>query len=107
MARGNDAKEIVIKKIAETFGTDYLGLYDKKIYVQAKEGGEMVQIAISLTCPKVPVQFSAAAANDDGDWDFSDTPKAPVVSAVQAPPVPEITEEEKQNLADLMARLGL
>ena len=107
MARGNDAKEIVIKKIAETFGTDYLGLYDKKIYVQAKEGGEMVQIAIALTCPKVPVQFSAAAANDDGDWDFSDTPKAPAVSAVQAPPVPEITEEEKQNLADLMARLGL
>ena len=107
MARGNDAKELVIKKIHEAFGNDFLGLYDKKVYVQAKEGGEMVQVAITLTCPKTPVQFADAATNDDGDWDFSGEPKAPTASAVAVAPPAEITEEEKTRLAELMARLGL
>ena len=32
-AKGSIAKAEVVKKIAETFGQDFLGEYDKKIYV--------------------------------------------------------------------------
>ena len=106
MARGSNAKIEVQNIIATAFGSNYLGEYDKKIYVWANDGnGEKVQIAISLTCPKTPIEFDATIDNG-GDWDFTDdAPKAQV--AVSSAPPAEITEQEKQNIADLMARLGL
>lgn len=107
MARGNIAKESVIKKIATEFGADFIGEYDKKVYVWANDGGERVQIAISLTCPKTPIQVATNVDTDGGDWDFSDdAPKNTTVAVMSAEPA-EITEEEKNNLASLMARLGL
>ena len=106
MAKGANAKLAVINKLAEAFGNDYIGEYDKKQYVWANDGGEKVQIAISLTCPKNPIEI-ANVADDGGDWDFSDSkPKASAVAVTNAAPA-EITEQEQQNIADLMARLGL
>ncbi len=107
MARGAIGKQNVINKIKEAFGTDFIGEYDKKIYVFANDGGEQVQIAISLTCPKNPIQVDASVSLDDGDLDFTDdTPKTSKVAVSAAPPA-EITEEEKKNIAELMAKLGL
>lgn len=106
MAKGTTAKENVEKKIASAFGEDYIGNFDKKLYVWANDGGERVQIAISLTCPKVLVGGENAASNKKGagDYDFTEestdiivTPKAQV----------EVTQEEQQNLADLLAKFGL
>ena len=106
MAKGANAKLAVINKLAEAFGNDYIGEYDKKQYVWANDGGERVQIAISLTCPKNPIEV-ANVTDDGGDWDFSDSkPKAAPVAVSNAAPA-EITEQEQQNIADLMARLGL
>lgn len=104
MAKGSEAKAKVIETIKQAFGKDFLGEYDKKAYVVALENGERVQVAISLTCPKTPVDFGNNVSMDLGGRDFSDT--TVVVPAVELPPA-EITEEEKQNIADLMARLGL
>lgn len=95
-ARGSIAKTNVEKKIQEAFGTDYVGTYDKKLYVNVDDGGERVQIAISLTCPKNPVGAAPLA-----DYDFE------AMSVEPEKPQVEITEDEKQNIADLMARLGL
>ena len=107
MARGAIGKQNVINKIKEAFGTDFIGEYDKKIYVFANDGGEQVQIAISLTCPKNPIQVDSSVSLDDGDLDFTDdAPKTPKVAVSAAPPA-EITEEEKKNIAELMAKLGL
>lgn len=107
MAKGSEAKEYVIRKIKETFGEDFVGEQDKKIYVWGQEGGEKVQIAISLTCPKNPIQIDSSISLDDGDLDFTDdTPKTSKVAVSAAPPA-EITEEEKKNIAELMAKLGL
>jgi hypothetical protein len=106
MAKGSIAKDTVIKKIAAAFGEDYIGEYDKKQYVWANDGGERVQIAISLTCPKTPIEIATNLVEDGGDWDFSDEPKTNVIAVSNAAPA-EITEQEKQNIADLMARLGL
>ena len=100
------AKQTVADKIAEAFGENFLGEYDKKYYVIANDGGEQVQIAISLTCPKNPVEF-AVSANTDGDWDFTDDkPKAASVAVSNAAPA-EISQQEKDNIAALMERLGL
>ena len=107
MAKGAIAKEEVVKKISEAFGSSFIGEFDKKVYVWANDGGEQVQIAISLTCPKNPIQVDNSVSLDDGDLDFTDdTPKTSKVAVSAAPPA-EITEDEKKNIVDLMRKLGL
>jgi hypothetical protein len=105
MARGSIAKDYVEKKIASTFGSDFIGMHDKKLYVWANDGGERVQIAISLTCPKVQIEVDNSV-DMSGDWDFTDD--GPKMSVAITPTAPaEITEEEVDNLKILMERLGL
>ena len=103
MSKGTNAKNAVINKIAMAFGTDYIGEIDKKVYVWADDGGEKVQIAIALTCPKNPVETGGVSTAPVSGWDFSDnvvTASAPVSKA-------EITPEEQARIADMMSRLGL
>ncbi len=104
MAKGSNAKSAVQKKIAEAFGNAYIGEYEKKLFVWANDGGEMVQIAISLTCPKVPVQISDTPVS--GDFNFEDDVPNTVVAAGAFQPA-EITDEERSRVNDLMAMLGL
>ena len=106
MAKGAIAKQNVIKKIQEIFGADFIGEVDKKIYVWTQENGDRVQVAISLTCPKTPIEVSGAPIpNFSGGMDFESMGVAVAAPASYAPA--EISEEEKQTVADLMARLGL
>lgn len=58
-AKGNIAKENLVKIISNALGEDYIGLYDKKIYAWADDGEGKVQIAISMTMPKNPVEIGA------------------------------------------------
>ena len=67
----------------------------------------MVQIAISLTCPKNPIQVDTTVTTNAGDWDFSDNPKVNTTVAVANAAPAEITEEEKATIADLLLQLGL
>lgn len=97
MAKGATAKLNIEKKLQETFGEDYIGVYDKKVYLWADDGGERVQIAITMTCPKAPVGGPQAS----GDLDFV------AMSAEPAKPQAEITPDEQKNIEDLMARLNL
>ena len=87
------------------FGADYIGEQDKKIYVWTQENGERIQIAISMTCPKIMIDAGEANAEvevPDGDFDWSmDTPTPPKPAPV------EISQEEKDTVANLMAKLGL
>ena len=106
MAKGTIAKDLVEKKIISAFGADYVGTCDKKIYVTAMENGEKVQIAISLTCPKVPIVVDNTV--QIGDFNFEDpTPAVVTTNATGTFTPAEITDEERKNVADLMARLGL
>lgn len=104
MARGNEAKEAVTKKLQEAFGADFIGIYDKKIYVWAKENGERIQIALSMTCPKTPIgssEMDAAAASvktASGDWNFETPTTRPVV---------DFTPEEKERIAALIKQFDL
>lgn len=101
MARGQIAKDYVAKKLAETFGEHYLGEVDKKYYVEAPENGEMIQVAIAMTCPKNPVAISNTPVVRSGGIDFEAEP------VLTAPKTAEVSEEERQTVADMMRRLGL
>lgn len=41
-AKGTEAKAYAVKKIAEAFGENFVGEFDKKVYVNCPEGGGMV-----------------------------------------------------------------
>ena len=104
MAKGTTAKINVVKTLQKAFGADYIGEGDKKYYVWADDGGERVQIAISLTCPKIylEVEDSAPAPsfpNEGIDFEASAPPQ-------EAPPL-VITPEEDAKLEELMKKLGL
>ena len=103
-ARGAIAKANVIEKIKEAFGADYIGEYSSKFYVYSQENGERIQIAISLTCPKV--QVAVATAPPTGDFNFEDDVPSPVIAASGFEPA-EITTEERERVNDLLKKLGL
>ena len=103
MAKGAVAKQNIVAKLKEIFKDDYVGESGGKHYVYANDGAEKVQIAISLTCPKNPIgTVDMSSAFGDG-IDFE---AAPIVAQTKFEPA-EITEQETQNLADLLAALGL
>lgn len=98
--RGAVAKDNVINKIKNIFGTDFAGIDDKKkVYVWADDGGEKVQIAMALTCPKTNVDFGNTPASNS--LNFEDDPQP------QASAVPQMDEDEKATLDRLMTELGL
>ena len=102
MARGTLAKENVISILKSAFGNDYVGEYDKKVYVWADDGGDRVQICISMTCPKMPIGDIPAPSGDGYNFEEMDTN---ITSTTFKPA--EITEEETKNIEELMKALGL
>ena len=100
MARGATAKTAVTEKIATAFGADYIGEFDKKIYVWADDGGERVQIAITMTCPKT---FVGEVSTSSNELDFDDMPTVGQISSFKPA---EVTEQEKENVSKLLAELG-
>lgn len=104
-ARGSIAKTNVTNKIAIAFGNDFVGEDNKKLYVWADDGGQKVQIAISLTCPKNPLQVEDTSYEAQFGWDFSDD--AAPVNAAPPKSTTEITPEELEKVSDMMAKLGL
>lgn len=101
MAKGAIAKQQVENIIRNAFGSNFLGVADKKIFVQADDGnGEMVNISISLTCPKVP--FSSGVGEDGLDFDNMPSGGKPT----EFKPA-EITTEETENIRKMLAELGL
>ena len=104
MAKGTIGKQNVVNKIKQAFGADFIGEYDKKFYVWTQENGERIQIAISLTCPKVQVAVADAPAT--GDFNFEDDAPSTVVAAGAFQPA-EISDDERNRVNDLMKKLGL
>ena len=111
MARGAEAKEQVMQKIIECFGQDKAFVYDKKLYITTKEDGAPIQVCLSLTCPKTLVEPSGSTVAVEppksafsGGIDFESLGGTSEPTAFKPA---EITEQEKETVRDLMARLGL
>lgn len=98
--KGSLAKENVLKKIINALGSDYIGEFDKKYFCWADDGGQRIQVSIALTCPKV---YRGVEETDTNEMNFEE-------SAATAAPAgfkpAEITEQEQETLADLMAKLS-
>ena len=99
-AKGATAKDNVENKIREAFGAEFIGNVDKKLYVWADDGGEKVQICLTMTCPKIPV--GVGGENDGIDFDNMPEGGAPT----EFKPA-EITTEETENIRKMLAELGL
>lgn len=101
--RGDLAKQSAIATIQAAFGDDFVGLIDKKLYVNVKDGpnGEAVQLSIALTMPKTPVSASAVPvttpATDGNAAAWESKPATPT----------ELSAEDKAKVTDLCARLGI
>ena len=102
MAQGSLAKEALIKRFATAVGNDYCGELDKKYYFWSVENGERVQIAVSMTCPKTPIEFQGHG----GDLNFDDEDGGGGGSAPAASPV-AMSEDEAATLERLMKELDL
>lgn len=94
--RGDTAREAVKNKIIEAFGEDFITFQDKKIFVQASDGAEMIQFAITMTMPKNPVEVG-----NNSNVSAADGSVAPVTTPT------ELSSEDKEKVADLMKKLGL
>lgn len=93
-AKGNEAKQNLLKRMEELFGKDYVG-YDaaaKKFYIWSREDGVRTQVALAMTVPKTPY------GGESTMMDFSDNKDAAA---------PQLGESEQETLNRLMKELGL
>lgn len=103
MARGSIAKNNITEKLKNFFGTDFIGEVDRKLYIWADDGGERVQIAIAMTCPKSNVDFGETG----GFIEPGSTTGVYAGKRIESQPIVEMTPEEQENIATLIAKLGL
>ena len=104
MAKGAVAKQEIGAKILECFEGAFYYNNGKELRIPWNENGVEVQIKIAMTCAK-----------DNVTADGEEVSRPAAVASETAPsssfPAPhkkaEITEEEKQNVEDLLKALGL
>lgn len=103
MAKGNLAKDNLIRRFITAVGDDYIGASDdnKKHYFWSVENGEKMQVCISLTVPKTPI---ACGNVSNGKLEFGDEPSSGVVTPQKMKPM---DESEAEVLARLKEELGL
>ena len=99
--RGDAAKTAATNTLLNTFEGSFL--LDKKIYINVKDGpnGEVVQLSITLTMPKTPVNASAvpvtASTTDSNAAAWESEPSTPT----------ELSAEDKAKIADLCKKLNI
>lgn len=99
--RGDAAKTAAINTILNTFEGSFL--LDKKIYINVQDGpnGEVVQLSVTLTMPKAPVNASAVPVTTPvGDSNAAAWESAPATPT-------ELSQEDRAKVADLCRKLGI
>lgn len=106
MKKGEKARASVMNTITEAFATkgDLVGCFDKKIYVTADDGNEILQFAISITMPKVPIA-GTEVGNPTNHAQSGDAPASPQVTATPQPI--ELSEDDKAAVERLMRELNI
>lgn len=107
-SKGTIAKQNVAEALKNAFGEDFLGEVDKKLYMNVPdENGQKIQIAVTLTCPKTPV----AADRVEPLKPVPPKPSTYEFGKNFTPPPSNnstlLSQEERDNIANLMAQLGL
>lgn len=103
MARGQIAKAEIQKKILNNFEGAFLYNDGKEIRIPIEENGELIQIKVALTAAKENVEQGADNALPGAvaeKIEFEETKKVSTKTV-------EATEEEKNNVNELLKALGL
>ena len=100
--KGAQLKGEITQKILAAFPGSFLYNDGKEIRIDGIEAGERVQIKVTLTASKTPV---------DSNGSVSEIPTAGTINFEETPAVDkspnEPTEEEKARLKTLLENLGL
>ena len=95
-AKGAILKKEIMRKIMEIFPESFLYNNDKEIRINGTEEGNSVQIKITLTCAKSPVNIGGLTPQSESNAiNFETEPTA----------IKEPTEEEKARLKFLLEEL--
>lgn len=104
MAKGAIAKQEIGEKILEVFEGAFYYNNGKELRIPWNENGVEVQIKIQMTCSKDNVSREGESAVKPAAVASEPTP---VSNFPQPHKLVEPTPEEKQNVEDLLAALGL
>lgn len=100
--KGSISKEIVSKKILETFEGSFQ--YEKEIRIPMLENGEEIQLKLTLTCAKANVNRGGDVeipGEKDNVINFTETSEKEEIKHI------EPTQEEKDNISRLAKMLNL
>ena len=103
MARGQELKKEITKKILEVFPNSFLYNDGKEIRICGQENGEEIQVKVTLTAAKENVYSGqdnitpGAAATELNFEDYKSIEQK----------ITEPTQEEKDNVKKLMETFGL
>lgn len=98
-AKGSILKSEITQKLLDIFPGSFLYNDGKELRIPGIENSEQLQIKVTLTCAKTNVESGNSDFMPQESSSINDT------STPSAPAQP--SEEEKQTIADLVARLGL
>lgn len=99
--KGAQARERVIKTIQQAFGENFIGINDKKLYVnQSEDDGAIYQFAIAITMPKNKIEkYSSNAIPENVVGEVDPT--------VVEPKKDVISQEEIDIVDQLLKDLGI
>ena len=100
-AKGTESKNIIFAKLQEVFPESFWEDQGKILRVPLDENGARVEIKVTLTAAKNNLNGDAVESA------FEAAPSSIVAENVSKNSVLEPTEEEKENVAKLIASLGL
>ena len=104
--KGEIARAKVKETIINAFGTNFVAEQDKKLYVMAQdESGEMIQFAIAMTMPKVPI--GSASVGNSNDWTETNGTANESAVSVSAPTATAMSAEDEAKVQELMKQLGI
>ena len=104
MARGAQAKTEILAKLMATFEGSFMQ-DDKILRIPWKEGGDVVEIKVTLTAAKDVIGAGAAFTSVKAEeFNWEDTPAK---SSVEAAAAQSLSEDEKERVKRMMAALGM
>jgi len=98
--KGQILKNEITQKILETFKGSFLYNDGKEIRINGMEDGSPVQIKVTLTASKTPVNLDETQDNSDSSVNLSFEEKNEKIPT-------EPSDEEKERLERLMKSFGL
>lgn len=107
--RGSLLKQEIIHKILETFPNSFLYNDGKEIRINGTEAGAPIQIKVTLTAAKEPVENDNIVVTSTARTPTKVTFEGAEVKLIQpneTVPIKEPTEEEKARLKTLLEGLG-